>query len=698
MADHGALQTQRRPHGVACTSCRRSKMKCVTSDPAAVVCDRCQRLRRQCVFESHRRGLWRRDVSGRREDRARPIEEPMEDGLASGSSGSQRFSDTQVFQALDLPNRRNSYQNRAPESVSASSRSDQSPFTPASFVANYQDTRGLSLGAALNSDRSVEGEAGGSMDMLLQHNLPEAVNPPRKHDPVDMGLISRPSAQNLYEGFFKHFNCLVGLLDPILYTFSYTRNKSSLLLTMILTISSRIFQPESHKPIRDHAEVLLGQALLACDSAIENIWAIICMYHWKDANDTRGYTLIGFALRMAASAEWNMTRRSISYDIQGLQDLGQLQVRQRRDKDRVWLALGNIDRTSSYFTDRPLSTTVVLEHVASRQWMTMTEWTYPLGDGKAVGGHELTGIASKVYESMMRTRVDSRVSPSSLDFETFQIDMDDFNNRIAAWGDYWQATFATFPNPEPFQTPLIYLFRDYMRLYFNSVFLHRMLVSENRSTPHDLITHTARICYCSALSVLRQAIEMGELDIIYYLWDTAHLMIAYSAMMIPKLLRQDIDESSISKNEAINTITQVTSAYVIAAKSMGHSDPQNNGVLAQSRLLSAILARLKAELTQTNPDMISSAMPDNISISGLSWIEDQLNRSTLFSDGRMEPSLSEYVDMDTQTVGQPEDMSSFIPQMDEELDHMLDDDFMSSRYFEVGLLSWSEPGIFIQPH
>ncbi|ENH62828.1 Protein priB [Fusarium oxysporum f. sp. cubense race 1] len=581
-----------------------------------------------CVFESHRRGLWRRDVSGR----------------------SQRFSDTQVFQAPDLPNRRNSYQNRAPESVSASSRSDQSPFTPASFVANYQDTRGLSLGAALNSDRSVEGEAGGSMDMLLQHNLPEAVNPPRKHDPVDMGLISRPSAQNLYEG---------------------------LLLTMIITISSRIFQPESHKPIRDHAEVLLGQALLACDSAIENIWAIICMYHWKDANDTRGYTLIGFALRMAASAEWNMTRRSVSYDIQGLQDLGQLQVRQRRDKDRVWLALGNIDRT---------------------QWMTMTEWTYPLGDGKAVGGHELTGIASKVYESMMRTRVDSRVSPSSFDFETFQKEMDDFNNRIAAWGDYWQATFATFPNPEPFQTPLIYLFRDYMRLYFNSVFLHRMLVSENRSTPHDLITHTARICYCSALSVLRQAIEMGELDIIYYLWDTAHLMIAYSAMMIPKLLRQDIDESSISKNEAINTITQVTSAYVIAAKSMGHSDPQNNAVLAQSRLLSAILARLKAELTQTNPDMISSAMPDNISISGLSWIEDQLNRSTLFSDGRMEPPLSEYVDMDTQTVGQPEDMSSFIPQMYEELDLMSDDDFMSSIYFEVGLLSWNEPGIFIQPH
>lgn len=113
---------------------------------------------------------------------------------------------------------------------------------------------------------------------------------------------------------------------------------------MILTISSRIFQPESHKPVRDHAEFLLGQALLACDSVIENIWAIICMYHWKDVSDTRGYTLIGFALRMAASAEWNMTRRSVGYDTHGFHESGELQVRQRRDRDRVWLVLGNIER------------------------------------------------------------------------------------------------------------------------------------------------------------------------------------------------------------------------------------------------------------------------------------------------------------------------------------------------------------------
>jgi hypothetical protein len=68
------------------------------------------------------------------------------------------------------------------------------------------------------------------------------------------------------------------------------------------------------------------------------------MYHWKDTNDTRGYTLIGFAIRMAASEEWNMTRGRVSYDTQRFEELGELQVRQRRDKDRVWMVLGNIER------------------------------------------------------------------------------------------------------------------------------------------------------------------------------------------------------------------------------------------------------------------------------------------------------------------------------------------------------------------
>jgi hypothetical protein len=119
------------------------------------------------------------------------------------------------------------------------------------------------------------------------------------------------------------------------------------LLSSILTISSRVFRPESHILLREHSEGLLGKALLACDSAIENIWSIVCMYYWKDVGDSRGYTLVGFALRMAVSADWNKTRRRCAFNSGKASESleTEIQVRQRRDKDRVWLALGNLDRT-----------------------------------------------------------------------------------------------------------------------------------------------------------------------------------------------------------------------------------------------------------------------------------------------------------------------------------------------------------------
>ncbi|WKT43885.1 hypothetical protein QSH57_008738 [Fusarium oxysporum f. sp. vasinfectum] len=508
-------------------------MKCVSSDPASATCDRCQRLRRQCVYESHRRGLWRRDQTGRREERARPEDEHIEElPSTSGPAASHHLLPGPTVQSADpVPDfQTSSFQSRASESVSASSRSDQSPFTPASFVTNSQDTRGLSLAAALDPDRSVDREPRSHLDELPQSNQ-ETADMPRKDDPVDMGLISRPSAQYLYEG-------------------------------------------------------------------------------------------CGYLIRIS--------------------------------------------------------------------------WTYPLGDGKAVGGHELTGIACSVYESMMKTRVDpdSDTSLSTLDFETFQKDMEEFNTRIIAWGDYWRPVFATFPDPEPFQTPLIYLFRDYMRLYFNSVFLH---------------PRTTRICYSSALSVLQQTIEMGEMDTVYYLWDTAHLMIAYSSMMIPKLLRQTVDEPVISRTEALNVLTQVTTTYVIAAKSMGNPEPRvlesrmentgaTNAVSVQAHLLSAILARLKADVSLAENDLTTQSVSSIPSGTSLSWIEDQLNRSTLFSDGRMEPQQAEYIDLDVPTASHPHDIGSLTPQMNEGLDLMLDNDFINSRYFDVGLSSWDEPGIFIRPH
>jgi putative NADH-flavin reductase len=76
--------------------------------------------------------------------------------------------------------------------------------------------------------------------------------------------------------------------------------------------------------------------------------------------------------------------------------------------------------------------------------MSLTKWTYLLGDGKAIGGHELTLIARKVYESMMKTRADSTIlSHSVADFDTFRNDMSDFNHKITTWGESWRSAFST---------------------------------------------------------------------------------------------------------------------------------------------------------------------------------------------------------------------------------------------------------------
>lgn len=128
------------------------------------------------------------------------------------------------------------------------------------------------------------------------------------------------------------------LLDPFLYTFQYTRTQSSFLLTVILTVASRDLAPELYESLRNHSESLLGRALVSCDTGIETVWAIICMYHWKDADDSRGDILIGFAVQLVASAGWKLA----GGDDEHLPNMTDIEWRQRMDQRRVCLELSRL--------------------------------------------------------------------------------------------------------------------------------------------------------------------------------------------------------------------------------------------------------------------------------------------------------------------------------------------------------------------
>jgi hypothetical protein len=97
---------------------------------------------------------------------------------------------------------------------------------------------------------------------------------------------------------------------------------------------------------------------------------------------------------------------------------------------------------SSYFTDRPLSSIPIAGESASRGWLTLDQWAYPIGDGKAVAGFELTKIAQPVYDLMMKGREQHVLYSTDADNLAFFVAMDKFNERLTEWGDYWQAIFS----------------------------------------------------------------------------------------------------------------------------------------------------------------------------------------------------------------------------------------------------------------
>ncbi|KAH6992968.1 hypothetical protein EDB82DRAFT_498195 [Fusarium venenatum] len=532
-------------------------------------------------------------------------------------------------------------------------------------------------------------------------NPNSTTNPVKNHDPIEMGLISRPSAQILFEGFFEHFNSLVGLLDPHLYSFIYTRSRSSLLFTMVLAIAARIFHPQSYKTIKDHSEALLGRALLACDSAIENIWAIICMYHWKDTNDKRGEVLIGFASRMAAYAEWNIPHRDTSEGRHVL-DLAELELRQERDRQRVFAILYYSERTLTYLTKHPPNTSLVIPKTISRTWIDSTKFSYRLGDCTSVSSLETTNIVNEVYESITKfgDRHDSHPKLVA-DFENFHNAMSSFNKRIEEWGDEWCTIYSNFPNLQPPQQFITLLQRDYTCLYFNTIHLHMLLESDDRSFLGDQIAHTTCICFSSAFGILQRAVHFGEMDVIYYLWDNAHKMIAYAAMLVPKFLAQGINEPTTLKQEATLILDQATTAYLIASRSMriresdtpAYKTGDDNRVYTQARLLSIILAILNDATSYTEESSESRGAPDIPFNPDLPWLEEDETPFNFFTEDRTNHLESQNIGFDDHTFTQPDYLSSYVSQEYEKLDLVEDRDFLNSMYLNAGLLPLQESGI-----
>ena len=73
-----------------------------------------------------------------------------------------------------------------------------------------------------------------------------------------------------------------------------------------------------------------------------------------------------------------------------------------------------------------------------------------------------------------------------------------------------------------------------MRFYFNTMRLLRLVARTSHNSWDNVERDAVMVCYSSALRLLEQIIAVGKLRMLYYLWDTAHLMTAYPAIIFGK--------------------------------------------------------------------------------------------------------------------------------------------------------------------
>ncbi|UKZ74794.1 hypothetical protein TrVFT333_002464 [Trichoderma virens FT-333] len=195
---------------------------------------------------------------------------------------------------------------------------------------------------------------------------------------------------------------------------------------------------------------------------------------------------------------------------------------------------------------RPLVSRTHLPNMVSRDWLQPgNNWTYGFGDVRAVARVELSAIAKPVHDRIMSSH--KYQSYTLEDIQSFTKAMNKFNTEMNAWTKYWAPAFASLESSIKSLEPQVYLYYHHIRTYFNAALLLRILassISENDPT----VTSTIQTCYSAAIGALQETIKLGKMDILYYLWDTAHLMIGYSAIILLRILKQGSDYPGVSRH------------------------------------------------------------------------------------------------------------------------------------------------------
>ncbi|KAK4054641.1 hypothetical protein OIO90_003453 [Microbotryomycetes sp. JL221] len=163
-------------------------------------------------------------------------------------------------------------------------------------------------------------------------------------DPIDLLVLGEPEARSLFEFFLNQLNPLIKILDPILHTFEYVRQTSTVLFTSMLAVSAKFHRPDLQSALLAHAQHLHARGQIECQGGIGLVQGIAMLCYWKEPKDQTVWSKTGWIVRYAYMLKLHSRRR-----IELPQN--QFQARLILDRERTWLNLICFERVSRNYLE-----------------------------------------------------------------------------------------------------------------------------------------------------------------------------------------------------------------------------------------------------------------------------------------------------------------------------------------------------------
>ncbi|EFW17496.1 conserved hypothetical protein [Coccidioides posadasii str. Silveira] len=593
----------------ACTPCRTVKMKCIR-EPDSTMCNRCKRKSLTCYYETHRRG--RKPGTKLRPKAERMKASNTASALTSMHQGSNpptasAAEPTPKIEREDTLSQHSGHllidvKHHNLMQINRSLASDS--LAPFALLRKSATVGNFTIANILNvEEETPAGEETPDPDVLGQDDLP--MKDP--DDPVNRNLLSMPSAQGLFDNFFKYMNPFICQFDPVMHTLRYVRSRSPFLFSALLAAAAKVFSPQLYLKLHDHVEFLLRKILGSGEKSTEIVQGICLVTHWKEPSDSRAWMLVGYAIRACMEMGWHKispTHLDPVFEDGNRGSAKEMELRERRNKERTWLMLFVYDRSVSLQLGRP--SMIHMDHlIRNAETWHQHAYAVPGIDEVMVSFVQLRILGFDLLDVFWLHPV--ATTSQTIDKDEFILKT--FNSELDRWEAKWyrildegngpeqlfQPRFLTFVNAVASSSVchrfLVRFYGNHLRLLIHSFRLQLSILSGNVSK------ESLWICYSSALEMLRLVVHrLGMVSHLYYCQDSVHVMVAYAAVVIIKILLSLPGELSAESEATILDL------LCKASEDFGRQCSANNtNCFYQSRFLANVVTQFRKSKAKANP-------------------------------------------------------------------------------------------------